>query len=171
MTYFKKWIAFTCLFVLLIAGRSFAQKADKNAEREGEYLKVQELINSKAFEFNGIRATTQKGLQVDLLGRINFLIITGESAKASMPYFGAVTGGGYSDNDGGINFDGEMTSYTVKENDKKRRVIIEFKSKNGRESYTCSLTINSLNSCTLAISSINRSSIPYFGSVKPVEGH
>ena len=86
-----------------------------------------------------------------------------------MPYFGRAYSGGYSTGGAGIEFNGQMESYDVNKNDKKRRVTIKFKVKGKDDSYACTLTVSGLNSASLSVSSNKRQTISYNGEISELE--
>lgn len=137
----------------------------KEEKKEKQYIQIKELIKSETYEFQGRFAHPQRGARVDLLTRPNFLRISGEDASASMPYFGRAFSGGYSNSDGGINFDGHMENYELTENDKKKRLTIKFKVKGKDDTYNCILTVSSMENVSLSINSNKRESISYQGTI------
>lgn len=162
----KSLITIVSVFFLLVMNLE-VEAQSKKEEKEKAYQLAVEKIETGTYEFNGAWAIPQKGGQINLQSNPNFLKIDEENASADLPYFGRLTGGaaGYGSSSGGIEFDNELIDYTVKKNDKKRRVIITFKVRKNTESFTCTLTVNTLNSATLSISSINRQPIRYNGSL------
>ncbi len=161
---------FTVIFSLLfLAGLVSMAQENKNQtkeeKREEQYNQIKDLIQSVSYEFQGRFAYPLKGTQVDLLSNPNFLKISGENASASMPYFGRAFSGGYSTSDGGINFDGSMENYEVKENNRKWRLTIKFKVKGKGDTYKCTLTVSSMENASLSITSNKRQSISYTGAV------
>lgn len=143
-----------------------SKKEEKEKLREVQYQEILELVNSQNFEFSGRMAIPQRGRQIDLTTRQNFMRIQGKNAAAEMPYFGRAFSAGYSNSGGGIKFDGPMESYQVQHNDKKRRVTIKFKIKGADDTYTCTLTISSKENASLSVTSNKRQVINYNGFVK-----
>lgn len=155
-------------FLLCFQLTSIAQNSKKEAKelkKEEQYQNLLKLVDSKQYAFQGRKANPQKGPQVDLTTRSNFLRIDKEKAAADMPFFGRAYSGGYSSSDGGIKFDGHMESYDVSKNDKKRRVIIKFKVKGVDDTFTCTLTVSGINSASLSVISNKRQSISYTGAI------
>lgn len=135
------------------------------------FNQIVELIASGNYEFEGIWAYPQRRAQVDMTTRPNKLAVMGETARAELPYFGRVTGwaGAYSSTGGGINFDGTTTKYEVTKNEKKGKVVVRFRVKEGTESYDCILTVTKSGSANLSVSSNYRQTIRYSGKVKKIE--
>lgn len=151
--------------ISLVSMAQESKKEIKNKEKAEQFKLIQELIQSRQFEFVGIRAIPQKGGQVDLTTRSNYLRITDANVSASMPYFGVANNAAYGTSNGGVIFDGAPLNYQVEENDKKRKVVIKFRMKEKMEVYDCILTINSVENATFSVTSSRRSSITYYGKV------
>jgi hypothetical protein len=161
----------TVILLASISFVSFAQeskKEAKNRQKAEQYKIMLQLIQSGKFEFIGRRATTQKGNQIDLSSRANFLRIDDGNASASMPYFGVARNAAYGSS-GGIEFDGKPENYRVEENDKKFKAIIKFRIKEKAEVYDCTLTITTVENVSFSVISSVRSSISYQGRVGPLE--
>ena len=154
---------FWCIHMNAIAQDS--KKEAKELKKEEQYQSLLNLIDTQHYTFRGSKANPQKGPQVDLTTRDNFLIIKEGNASADLPYFGRAYSGGYSASDGGVEFDGQMEAYEVSKNDKKRRATIKFKVKGTDDTFTCTLTVSSLNNTSLSIISNKRQTISYTGSI------
>jgi len=153
------------LSMMLSAVAQNSKKEEKKRQKEEQYQAVLNLVASGKFDFFARKANTQKGRQVDLTTRGNYLRIDGESASADMPYFGRAFSAGYSNSDGGINFDGQMEEHEVEQNDKKQRVLIKFKVRSPDDTFSCALTIYSIQSATLSVTSNKRQAISYNGEM------
>lgn len=164
-----KNIKLTALLFFVIATMANAQsskKEEKEKLKDEQYQEVLELIKSGNIEFTARKANTQRGRPINLTTNANFTRIKGKNASADMPYFGRAFSAGYSNSDGGINFDGPMESYDVKNNDKKRRVTIKFKVRGPDDTYSCTLTISSMEMASLSVASNKRQVINYNGLVR-----
>ena len=73
-----------------------SKKEAKEQKKEEQYQQIIELVQSESYAFEGRKANPQKGPQVDLTTRSNFLRIDSGNATADMPYFGRAYSGGYS---------------------------------------------------------------------------
>ena len=160
-----KYLVLIPLLILVIGTISLAQDAKKEKKAE-QYEELLELIESEKYEFIGRKANPQRGPQIDLTTRPNFLSIQSGDATADMPFFGRAYNIGYSSNDGGIKFNGPMESYNMKKNDNKYRVTIKFKVKGVGDTYNCTLSISSLENATLSVTSNNRAPISYNGFIQ-----
>ena len=164
----KSILLFSILSLLSIAVLAQDSKKEaKDKKKQEQYENVQKLIMSKKYEFEGRKANPKGGRQIDLTTRGNFLRIDGSKANADMPYFGRAYGGsGYSNSDGGIKFDGPMETYDVEKNDKKRRHTIKFKVKGTDDTFSCTLTISSMESASLSVTSNKKQGISYSGFIR-----
>jgi hypothetical protein len=143
----RKLIALTALFlfssIYINATAQNSKKEARELKKEEQYQGLIKLIDSQQYAFRGNRANPQKGPQVDLTTRDNFLRIDKEIAAADIPYFGRAFSAGYSSG-GGVVFDGPMENYDVDKNDKKRRITIKFKVKCFTFGYQQQTTIHQL---------------------------
>ncbi len=153
--------------ISLVSLAQESKKERKNKEKAEQYKVIRNLIQSEQFEFIGTRAIPQKGVQVDLTTRSNYMRISNSNATADMPYFGIAHNPGYG-GDSGVKFDGTPMDYKVEENDKKQKVIIKFRMKEKMEVYDCILTISSIENATFSVTSSRRSSITYYGKVTEI---
>lgn len=160
-------ISFSFIFFLSLT--VFAQNSKKEAKekkKQEQYEMIKEFVQSGKYEFIGRKANPQSGRQIDLTTRSNFLRINGENAAAEMPFFGRAYSGGYSSSDGGIKFDGPMEDFDIQQNDKKKRVVIKFKVRGTGDTYSCTLSISSMESASLSVSSNKKQVISYTGIVR-----
>ncbi len=146
----------------------FAQVSRKE-KKEAAYQEALELIENQKYEFIARRALPPKVRAIDLSTNSNFLIVNKNTGKAQIPYFGRAFSGGYSSSDGGIRFDGTFESYDIQKNDKKNRAIIKFKIRGEGDTYTCTLTVPSLQNASLNVLSNNKQSINYTGFIQKLE--
>lgn len=158
-----------CLLFALNAVAQTSKKEQKQIRKLEQFEKTKELIASSNYQFIGKFAMPQKGRQIDLSSRSNFMKIIGNNGKAEMPYFGVAYSGGYSGGGGGITFDSEVEEYKVVENDKKYRITVTFKIKGKGETYDCTLQAGSMENASLSVSSSRRSSIRYTGTLSQIE--
>lgn len=167
-----KAIYFSVLLCFLFPSNTIAQnskKEQKQIKKLEQFDKTKELIASSNYQFIGKFAMPQKGRQVDLSSRSNFMKIIGNIGQAQMPYIGVAHSAGYPTGDGGIVFDSELEDYKVFENDKKYRVTVTFRIKGKGETYDCTLQAVSIENASLSVSSSRRSLIRYTGRLNQVE--
>jgi hypothetical protein len=153
---------------ITIAQTREEKKQQKEEKANKEYAAIKKLIDSKAFVFDGIWLTTQKGRRVDISSGSNRIEVKKDSANAYLQYFGVVHINRLNPN-GGIVFDNIIENYRVKYIDKKRRIRISFTTKNKNESFDVSMTIQRSGFTFVDVFSVFRSSIKYEGNIKPLE--
>lgn len=161
-----KYNSLLLLLTLIYCSPLAAQKKRdlKKQQKEEAYQLAKSLVESNHFQYIAIRAYPQRGRQIDLSSRQNYLVLIRETAKASLPYFGVAYSGGYNLSTG-IDFDGEIEDYKIETIDKKRTIKVSFRIRNNGEVYDCKLNLSSVKYCTLSVISSRRQSIRYTGSI------
>jgi Domain of unknown function (DUF4251) len=161
-----KFVATLILLVSLgFAGHAQQDKKElKNQQKAEQYLLLKDLVQSGSYEFKALRAIPQKGRQIDLATRDNFMRIKDGRASADLPFFGRAFSASIASADSGIKFDGTPENYEVEENDKKQSVIIKFRIRAKAENFDCTLSISSSSASLIVISS-QRSTMNYNGTV------
>jgi Domain of unknown function (DUF4251) len=165
-----KFIA-TLFMLICFSILSHAQqdkKELKNQQKAEQYKSIKDLVRSGSFEFKAQRALPQKGSQIDLTTRENFMKVLGGEVSAELPFFGRAFNAGMASTGSGIRFAGSPENYQVEENDKKQRVIIKFKIGGKAENFDCTLSISSLENASLVVISSQRSSMNYNGKVTEI---
>jgi len=161
------------IVAILLFGYTIESKAQptRKEQKQQAFEELKSLVETGSFQFTGKWAYPQRGGQVDLTTRDNFLRIKEGQVSADMPYFGQVTGGGagYGGVGGGIVFEGEIKDYQVKTNDKKGRLTISFKTNSAAESFNCTFSMSSKTSVSLSITSSYRQIIRYLGAIESIE--
>jgi len=159
-------LSFFLSFSMLIG---FAQEKTKEQIKEEQKLAKQnameKLLNSKDYEFTGAMAYPQRGRSIDLTTNSNYLRVKNDSIDSEMPYFGrAYSGVGYGSSNGGLHFKGVMKDYSITKN--KKDFTIRAEVKDNADNYRITLTVFFEGSASLNISSNNRDSINYRGSIE-----
>ena len=145
-----------------------SKKEIKEKEEIEQYSAMKELVEIGKLSFEANAAFTQKGRRIDLTTNPNSLIIDGKISEGDIPYFGVVQVASYNSG-GGIEFKNETTKYTIKYNDKKKRITIKFSANNKTENFNLILTISGSGFATLSVNSNQRNTISYNGKVKALE--
>lgn len=158
------------VFIAFIILGFTVQAQDKKQERkQADYAELTALIDGGKYEFVARRAMPTGTRQIDLTTNPNFLRINKGNGEADMPYFGRAFSAGYSSSDGGIEFDGPLEALEIEKNDKKMRVSVKFKVKGEDDTYTCNLTINSMDNASLNVISNKKQSIGYTGYIQKLK--
>lgn len=128
---------------------------------------MEKLVESGNFLFIADRAFPSGGSSVDLLNRPNEVEFSGENARGHLAYFGRShnAASAYTQDGGGIRFDGEMMKKDIKT--KKKKIMLSFTMKGDRDQYSCFLSISASGSASLSVNSNNQSSINYNGVITP----
>jgi hypothetical protein len=162
-------LSFFLSFSMLIG---FAQEKTKQQIKEEKKLakqkEVEALVNSKEFEFEGDMAYPQGGRSIDLTTNPNFLRFKNDSIYSEMPYFGrAYAGVAYGGGSGGLDFKGPVKDYSVTKG--KKNYIIKAEVRDNSDNYSIILTVYFEGGASLIISSNNRDSINYRGSIEKLK--
>lgn len=145
------------------------RKEAKQQKKIEAFNQIKAVIDSSVYEFTARRAYTQGGRSIDLTTHTNYLRIMNDSASARLPYFGKAYNIGYSTGEGGINFQGKMDNYSVKENTKKLSLTVAFKVSTSSDHFDCTFEIYSATSATLTVLSQNRAFISYNGYIEKIK--
>ena len=154
----------TSLVIILIfsASVAMAQKTNRKAEKEARRIEqekqIEELINSKSFQFVAQRVLPQGYSSVNLSTTNNWVKFSPEHFEGSLPYFGRAFSAGYGDSN--------TDSYTIEKGKTGYKVNAKIKSRT--DAYTLTLAISPMGSATLMVLSNNRSLISYNGNVSSI---
>ncbi|WP_124019520.1 DUF4251 domain-containing protein [Flavobacterium laiguense] len=162
-------LSFFLSFSMLIG---FAQEKTKQQIKEekktAKQKEIEALVDSKEYEFQAITAYPMGGRSIDMITNPNFLRFKKDSIDSAMPYFGrAYSGVAYSSGGGGLDFKGPIQDYSIKKG--KKEYTIRAKVKGNADSYDILLSVFFEGTASLSISSNNRSSISYRGSIEKLK--
>jgi hypothetical protein len=158
-------------FVVLSLTNVIAQEKTKKQIKEEAKLEKQKqialLVNSKEFVFSPRSVTPQGGRNINLTDVSYGMEFHPDLIKSYLPFFGrAYSGVGYG-GDNGMEFEGKPTVYTIEKTKKAHVVKVEVRG--ARDSYSIMLSVYFEGNAYLTISSNNRSSISYDGTVAAIE--
>ena len=158
-------LSFFLFFSMLI---SFGQEKTKQQIKEEQKLakqkKVEVLVDSKEFEFEGQMAYPQGGRSIDLTTNQNYLRFKNDSIYSEMPYFGrAYSGVAYSTGGGGLSFKGPVQKFSITKN--KKDFTVKAEVRDNSDYYSVVLTVYFDGGASLSINSNNRNSISYRGHI------
>jgi len=150
-----------CLAVLCAGSQVlYAQSKKEKAEKKAGAVK--ELINSRHYTVDVLRAYPMGGESVNLTSPYS-LEIRGDSLISYLPYFGRAYsipyGGGK-----GLIFDAPITNYRCVINTKKT-ALITFESRNDEDAYQFQVDIFPSGSATIDVVPTKRQSISYQGDL------
>ncbi len=155
-------------FIVPVSAQTRAEKKKMKAEKAAEaYAAIKKLVNSAEINFEADWATSNTGRRINLIGNTNYLKIDHTEGDIYLPFFGTAHSSsvGFNGN-GGIEFKGEIENYSTKFNDKKKLVVIKFRTKEKSESFDFTLTLYSNKNANLTVSSNSRSNISYSGKIE-----
>lgn len=136
-------------------------------ERVKDYQELRNLVYTEGFEIESQWAHPLSGNMVDLIGNPNYIRFKNDSVNLLLPYFGVRhAGGNYGGLDGGIKYKGVAEELEVREADDESKIEIRFEAEDGTENYDFRITLFSNGNASTFVTSSERNSISYRGSVK-----
>lgn len=162
MMTFKKFSALALFFLVTFVISAQNKDTDTN---------IFEIIDSKQFVFEAESLTSSSGFHKNLTTHYE-LRVDRDSVSASLPFFGRAYSGAYA-GDGGISFDNVMEEYSVELKEKKKEknnvTYIKFTVKGDNDYFNCTLRASSSGTSSLTITSTNRQTISYMGTIIKLE--
>jgi hypothetical protein len=161
---------FTCLSYSAYTQNTAGKDIQQNDTSKKEFEEIKTLVDSAHFVFRA-NIVYPLGYEPIRLTRIdNFLLILGNKAGADLPFFGRANTISYADikntEDGkGIAFSGQMKDYKVVPDETKNKISVSFTVDEDDDAFHCILDIYAGGNAMLSITSQNRTSISYHGSV------
>jgi hypothetical protein len=130
--------------------------------------KVKHLMNSRNFVFEAKTALPTGGAAIDLTTNSNSVKFSPEKISSYMPFYGEAYSIDYG-GDSGYKFEAKPETFTTEKlkGDKGYRVIVKVPIP--KDKVEMNLNVGIDGSATLTITSYQRKSISYFGSIKEPE--
>ncbi len=144
-----------------------SRKERKKERKEAKAKEVASLIDNKNFMFTAQQAIPMSGPSINLTSDYH-LILTADSAKAHLPFYGVAYQAEYMERDGGIKFNEPMSNYKM--NIKKGIHNISFTVNSPKDQYNCAVSISKSGYATLHISCNKKQTIQYSGFIEKPEG-
>lgn len=159
----KHLFLLTILFGFIIGNTSAQEKTEKiDTNHEAVYSGgLEELLNSKTFEFIANTVYPSSGAPKNLVGSGYSVSYSPEMIISYLPFFGRAYSGTTMGRDKGMRFEGKPESFSV---EKKKEYQINTVVKDG-ETFDMSLSVSDSGNATLNISSNKRGTISYQGEV------
>lgn len=108
-------LSFFLSFSMLIGfGQEKTKQQIKEEQKLAKQKKVEALVDSKEYEFEGDMAYPQRGRSIDLTTNSNYLQFKKDSIHSEMPYFGRAYAGVAYGGGGGLSFKGPIKEYSIK---------------------------------------------------------
>ncbi len=157
--------------IILYSATAFSQskKELKAEESAKEFKAMNDLIDSKNYEFQADWATSQNGRRFNLNINANMLIVKNDSANIYLPYYGTMTSGGAAmTSDGGIKFYGPIDSYSKTIDEKKQKINVKFNANTATDRFEFNITVFKGGNTLVILNSNYRSVIKYDGSTREI---
>jgi len=167
----KAKISVITIVLALIISTAFAQEKSKKEIKEEKKIEkqkqVEDMMNSKSFDFVGRTAMPTGYKTVNLTTNANYVKFQPALIDSYMPFYGrAFSGVGYGTDDG-LKFTGIPQEFTITKGKKNYQVNATVKGE--KDTFRLSLSVGFEGSASLTISSNNRSAISYSGEINAPE--
>ncbi|MEH6764907.1 MAG: DUF4251 domain-containing protein [Aequorivita antarctica] len=149
-----------------ILGSALAQEKDIKASTSQETentSNIENLLNSKTFEFVANTAFPTSGTPKNLVGSGYSVSFSPEKIVSNLPFYGRAYGGMALGRDKGMRFQGNPKNFTIEKN-KEYKVNTTVNDEGN--TYVIALSVNDSGYASLTISSNDRGAISYQGEVK-----
>lgn len=156
-----------CIILLLAGLAAFPSYAKKEKKAQKEQA-VKNLIESKHYRFVARTAQPMSGGSINLTSEYD-LVVDSTQIKSFLPFFGRAYSVDYGSTDGGIKFDNKADEYTSEWNAKKKTYHIAIRVKGKRDVYQISLDAGISGYANLHISSNDKQSISFYGTIEKIE--
>jgi len=152
--------------VLLLCSLAVVQlsRAGDQPKKTEKFESLKVLVESGKFVFQAQSANPLSGGKIDLTSPYT-LTMNGDSVNSWLPYFGRAYRVSYGDHDGGIKFNDIAQDLSVEYDEKKKHYDVSFQVKTKEDSYRMYLTIGMGGYANLSVTSNNRQSISYYGTI------
>ena len=142
------------------------EKEFDQSAQPGKQEQIEMLINSREFVFRARRAIPSGGRSIDLTSNTNFVKFEPDLIESYMPFFGrAYSSAGYGDQ--GLHFKGKPQEFYLER--KKRNYQITATVNGESDIYRLFLTVAPGGNASLSITSNNRQSMSYNGTISANE--
>jgi hypothetical protein len=145
----------------------FAQKGKEKVSMA--YKNMSALVSHGNFSFEADSATPVSGHSISMATNSNHLKFKNDSIEGYLPYFGKVTSGVAYTNDGAIILNSKPLKYKVRFNEGKRRITITFNALEKSGLYVGILEITASGYANLRMTTVNRTSMRYYGRIYALE--
>lgn len=165
-------IVFTGLFILSLTA-VHAQETEKKSKKElkaekkaQQIAEVKAIVDGKTFVFNARNANPMRGRTINLTSEYD-VKVTKDSIFSYLPYYGVAYNASYGGTDSPMIFNEPFETYNMEKT--KNGYMVKVSSKNGNDRLEYTFHISETGTTTLNVSSMNRQSISYYGSVEKIK--
>ncbi|WP_346860411.1 DUF4251 domain-containing protein [uncultured Draconibacterium sp.] len=143
-------------------------KKEKKAEREAQAIEqTKKLIEAQSWQFDARQMIPAKGQSRSLTTSYN-VVLKDNKVDSYLPYFGTAYSAPYGGTESPMIFKSDAENYSITDG-KKGNKIVKFNAKNKNDNVIYTFTISTNGSTSLSVSSTNRQTISYYGTLVPVE--
>ncbi|MBK5213831.1 MAG: DUF4251 domain-containing protein [Flavobacteriaceae bacterium] len=153
--------AFFCFILGSVKAQENAIKANTNQETN-DTNNIENLLNSKTFEFVANTAYPTSGIPKNLVGSNYSVTFSPEKIVSNLPFYGRAYSGMALGRDKGMRFQGKPENFTIEKN-KEYQGSATVNAEN--DTYEISLSVSSSGYATITISSNDRGTISYQGEI------
>ncbi len=166
----KKYF-YLCVCCVLSISTTFSQenssKVTKAEKRIQIKAQIEQLVNSKSFEFIGVTAFPLGLSPIAISSNTNSVVFSKDIIRSDMPFYGTGYRAINFGRDTGMRFQGKPEKFQIEKKAKGFEISIDVNSNNNTK--TLLLSISDTGSAILTISSNDRSTISYQGEIKALK--
>lgn len=166
----KRTLLISILLIIYINvgfAQSKSKKELREAKRNMQIATTDSLLKCKSFSFVAQTAIPQAGRTMHLSGANYTVKVVNDSVYCSLPFYGRAYSSSSYGGDGGMNFIGKAENVTLEK--KKKNYILKNTVKGEKDTYKLFFNIGFEGTASLSISSNNRSSISYNGTIESIK--
>ncbi len=160
----KTLVIFLLFVFVLVSGFPQSKKEIRKEKASKEFKETLELITSRTFVFEADYVNTSLIGQKNLLSPPNTLEIRNDSAFCELPFFGRAYYVNPSE-PGGLRFEETIYDWKMNVIERKMRVTLSFIANKPNDWFQCTLTVTGNKNATLTVSSQNRETLSFWGTI------
>ena len=160
---------FLILSISIANGQETEKKSKKElkAEKKAQQIEdIKAIVEGKTFVFKATNANPMRGRTVNLTSEYD-VKITKDSIFSYMPYFGVAYSVNYGSTDSPMTFNQPFETYNMEKT--KNGYLVKVSAKNGNDRLEYNFHISETGTTSLNVSSLNRQSISYYGSLEKIK--
>jgi len=142
------------------------QKESKKEKRTKRQNEVKQMLKDRNFVYHPTQANPMSGSTVQLDFSFSAKV-QGDTLNSYMPYYGRAYSVEYGSQKGPFDFTLPIKDYTFKKD--KNGFMVKFEVKNGQDNIKYNFNISENGYASLTVTSTNRQSISYYGTIEKPE--
>ena len=127
------------------------------------------MIENREFKFSVTSASSSLGTNFHVGGGQYDLTVNNQTIKAHLPFFGRAYQVDYKATDGGFKFEEPAESYELVKNQRRKSFEINIRVKDSKDTYQIYLQAGFSGYASMQITSYNRETIFFNGTIEPLE--